>query len=370
MAIEKTKAGTWRGYFRDQFGKQTQQTFETKSAANDWLIEAKAQARRGEFVRESKDTVKEIAEKWRERKVQAGTYKRSSLEQWKNHVDNFIGAELGALRISQVNVEAIEKAAAAWGARVAPVSVNKVLTTLTAVLDLAKRYRLIKDNPAREAERLKRKTEDEDSAEITPAEVYTKAEVKKLVEATDPGSIDRVFVMTLALLGLRIGEALALTWRAIDLKSGKVSVVLNLADSGKNEEPLFQSPKTKSSRRELALPQELARELKVWKLKCPRSARGLVFATIEGKPFHRKSASKMLDRAIAGAEIEKRLTPHGLRHTFASLLLADGVPVPEVGAYLGHKDCGITLKVYAHFVREETRAVHDLASSILAGGQG
>ena len=175
--------------------------------------------------------------------------------------------------------------------------------------------------------------------------------------------------MVPALLGLRIGETLALTWPAIDLKAGTLRVISTLADSDKGEEPLFQSPKTKSSRRTLALPAELIRELKVWKLKCPNSERDLVFATADGKPYHRKSVSKILDRAIEAAKLEKRLTPHGLRHTFASLLLADGKPAPEVAAYLGHKDCGVTLKVYAHFVREETRAIHDLAASILAGGQ-
>ena len=77
----------------------------------------------------------------------------------------------------------------------------------------------------------------------------------------------------------------------------------------------------------------------------------------------------MLDCAIETAGIEKRLTPHGLRHPFASLLLADRVPAPEVGAYLGHKDPSITLRIYAHFVREETRTVHNLASSIFSGGQ-
>jgi integrase len=258
---------------------------------------------------------------------------------------------------------------AAWREKVSPATVNKILTTLTAVLDLAKRYRLIKENPAREAERLKLATADEDGEQVTADQVYTKAEIKKLIEGTEPGSVERLFVMVPGLLGLRIGETLALTWPAIDLKAGTLRVLWNLADSAKGEEPLFQTPKTKSSRRSLSLPQELVRELKVWKLKCPHSERDLVFATQEGKPYHRKSASKILDRAIEAGKLQKRLTPHGLRHTFASLLLADGRPAPEVAAYLGHKDCGVTLKVYAHFVREETRAVHDLASSIFAGGQ-
>jgi integrase/recombinase XerD len=93
------------------------------------------------------------------------------------------------------------------------------------------------------------------------------------------------------------------------------------------------------------------------------------FCDGRGKTFHRKSASKILDRAIEAAKLEKRLTPHGLRHSFASLLLADGKPAPKVAACLGHKDCAVTLKVYAHFVREETQAIHNLAASILTAGQ-
>jgi integrase len=93
----------------------------------------------------------------------------------------------------------------------------------------------------------------------------------------------------------------------------------------------------------------------------------LVFAREDGLPYHRNAVSKALDRAITKAGLEKRLTPHGLRHTFASLLLADGVPVPEVSALLGHKDSYVTWKIYAHFVRKESTAVQSLAASILAG---
>jgi len=205
-----------------------------------------------------------------------------------------------------------------------------VMTTLVAVLDLAKRYKLIRENPAREAERPKLATADEDSFRVTASQVYSKTEIRRLIAATEPGSRDKVFIMLLSFLGLRIGEALALTWPAVDLKteSPKLEVRLNLGDAGKGEEPLFQTPKTKSSRRVLPLSAELTRELRVWKLKCPPSERDLVFATEEGKPFHRKSASKMLYRAIERAGLKKRLTPHGLRHTFASLLLADGKPAP------------------------------------------
>ena len=60
------------------------------------------------------------------------------------------------------------------------------------------------------------------------------------------------------------------------------------------------------------------------------------------------------------------MSPHSLRHTFASLLLARKVPLLEVSHYLGHKNTHITAKTYAHFTGEETNAVHEFAASIFS----
>jgi hypothetical protein len=83
-----------------------------------------------------------------------------ALKQWKNHVNRFIVPELGQLKVHDVDVEAVEQAAAKWQQKVFPKTANKILTTLTAVFDLAKRYKLIRENPAREAERLLFATEE------------------------------------------------------------------------------------------------------------------------------------------------------------------------------------------------------------------
>jgi integrase len=367
MAINKTAAGTWAVDFRDQHRHRIQRTFDTHKAAADYEKEVLAQVAKKEYIRPSDKTVQEVAEDWYKRKADAGTYRRASLIDWKNHVENYIKPQLGDLKLYAVDVEKIEKAAAEWGKRVSPKMVNKVLTTLTAILALAKRYKLIKDNPAQEAERLKVATENEDDIEVTPDKVYSKAEIKALIEATEPASRERLMIMGPALTGLRIGEWLGATWPAVDLKTGKLDVKTNLADSDKGLPPMLQPPKTKTSRRVVTLPHELVRELKVWKLKCPRSEQDLVFAREDGLPYHRNAASDALDTAIAKVELTKRLTPHGLRHSLASLLLADGVPVPEVSALLGHKDSYVTWKVYAHFVRKESTAVQDMAATILAG---
>lgn len=365
MAINRTAAGTYAVDFRDQNRKRIQRTFRTHKEARDFEKEVLAQVSTREYVAPTRTTIGEVSRQWYQRKKDAGTYRRSTLNAWRNHVENFIVPTLGQRKAHQTDIEAIEKAASEWSQRVSPAMVNKVLTTLTTVLALAKRYRMIKDNAAKEAERLKVATEAENS-EVNPDQVYSKGEIRKLINATDPGSVGRLMVMVPALTGLRIGEVLGLTWPAVDLKASKLHVRYNLADTDKGEAAILQSPKTRTSRRIISVPPELARELKVWKLKCPATEHGFVFARVDGTPFHRKAASTVLDVAIAAAGV-KRLTPHGLRHTFASLLLADGVPVTEVSHLLGHKDSYTTMKVYAHFVREETGSVETLASSILNG---
>jgi len=103
MAINKTEAGTFAIDFRDQFKKRHQKTFDTHREAAAYEKEVLAQVERREFIQPSNDTVKEIAEKWHQRKLDVGTYKRASLEQWKNHVNGFIVVALGSLKVSQLD---------------------------------------------------------------------------------------------------------------------------------------------------------------------------------------------------------------------------------------------------------------------------
>ena len=78
---------------------------------------------------------------------------------------------------------------------------------------------------------------------MTPDQVYNRQEIGKLIAATAPGTIDRVFVMALAFLGLRIGEALALTWPAIDLKAGTLSVLLTSGGLGQGARAVVSGAK-------------------------------------------------------------------------------------------------------------------------------
>ena len=155
---------------------------------------------------------------------------------------------------------------------------------------------------------------------LVPDQVYPEGELKKPIEATEQGSLDRALVMVPTLTGMRIGEVLGLTWPAVDFKANVINVRLNLVVA-KNENGVeLKAPKSKKSRRTLDMPRELAHELKLWKLKCPPSEHDLVFTTIAGGFIHRKNAGQIFDQIIERANKErqqqdkvKRLTFHKLR---------------------------------------------------------
>jgi integrase len=365
MAINKTAAGTWSVDFRDQHKHRIQRTFDTRKEAAGFEKLVLAEVSSGEYSAPSRKTVAEIADEWYKKKLNAEqSYRRSSLIGWEAHIRLYIKPSLGEIRCRDLTIEQVEKALAQWGKRVSPVMANKVLTTLAVILDLAKRYKHVRDNVARDAERLKLATEHE-GEQVTPDKVFTALELRRVIEVTEPETAQRLMVMIPALTGLRIGEVLGLTWPCVDLKSGKIEVRYNLADTDKGQPQKLQPPKSKTSRRTIqSVPAELIRELKVWKLKCPVSEQQFVLAREDGQPYHRAIAGKVLNAAVKKAGVQKRLTPHSLRHTCASLALDASRPVAEVTALLGHSDSAITLRVYTHFCREENKALTAVSQAI------
>ena len=85
--------------------------------------------------------------------------------------------------------------------------------------------------------------------------------------------------------------------------------------------------------------------------------RGLVFLNARGTPLSRVGAWSIIRRAARLAGISKRVTPHTLRHTFATHLLEGGADLRAVQEMLGHADLSTT-QIYTHVDREYLRSVH------------
>jgi integrase len=107
---------------------------------------------------------------------------------------------------------------------------------------------------------------------------------------------------------------------------------------------------------EIPLAPELAHVLKAWKLACPITDLKLVFPSDRGKPVSGKLIDKYVFRpahAAAGFDrpAAKDINFHGLRHTFATTLLGDGVAPFIVSRLVGHASVAFTMARYGHWTQ-------------------
>jgi integrase len=172
-------------------------------------------------------------------------------------------------------------------------------------------------------------------------------------------------------LGLRIGEALGLTWDAVDLDKRLIVIKAQTQrvkdfSTGKTRLTTGQPPKSATSNRPIRLSATLASKLREHKQRqeVERVAaqrwedHNLVFCTRHGRPLDSPNVTKYLAGHLEAAGLP-RVTFHGLRHTANSLLSAQGVSLKARQAMLGHSNPRLTEALYTHAMPVELDAIAD-----------
>ncbi|MEE8429111.1 MAG: tyrosine-type recombinase/integrase [Gammaproteobacteria bacterium] len=234
-------------------------------------------------------------------------------------------------------------------------TINKTLTLLVMVFNYATRHRWVDYNPAEHVEKLKVPV----SLDANPIDsnILTPKEIQRLIEAaviltrnrdgTSRTNNYRLLIKTAIFTGMRSGEIRGLQWGDIDWNSGQIHVRRSW------KEGQYHEPKTKASIRRIEIPEFLISELREWHLACPTGRDDLVFPNLAGRPM---SNTNLLQRgfypALRRAGLRK-IRFHDLRHTFASLLIANGEDIVRVSRLLGHASPTITLNVYSHMLPNE-----------------
>jgi integrase len=157
--------------------------------------------------------------------------------------------------------------------------------------------------------------------------------------------------------GARRGELLALRWSDVDLDNGTIRIHRSVEETKKGLR--VKDPKTKRSKRTVTLHPgavDMLRAHKVeqmelrLKLGQGKDDDALLFPSIvTGGLRSPHSISRAWRMFLKGHKLPQ-VSFHALRHTHASLLIADGVPIPTVSARLGHSKSSITLDVYTHLL--------------------
>lgn len=159
--------------------------------------------------------------------------------------------------------------------------------------------------------------------------------------------------------GLRRGEALAAKWENLDFKSGSIQITETLVRVGGGLE--FNQPKSRQSRRTVALPEEVLKELKAVRRKS-----GLMTSDA-GAPLHPDKLWADFRKIKYDLKLGA-LTLHELRHSHSSHLLKSKIPLSDVSRRLGHSSIRTTNDIYAHIVPESSDNAAEAINKLIAGG--
>ena len=222
---------------------------------------------------------------------------------------------------------------------------------LRAMLHRAVYWQLIVSNPAErvqppKAKKPKRKSYDDEQTKIL---------LENLEKLTVEDTKYKVAIILTIFTGVRLGELMGLEWQDVDFRNGIISI--NRSSQYLSDMGVFTKvPKIESSIREIAIPEfiiSLLEEYKLW-YEEQKSLYGelwtnsdRLFVQADGKPMHPSSISKWFVKYVGTIGLPV-INFHGLRHTNASLLVAQNVDIAVVSARLGHAQISTTLDFYVH----------------------
>ena len=355
---QTTKGTRWRVDYTRPDGKNTSKRgFQRKTEAQQWAANNTVKLATGDWIdpHHGRTTIAALEQQWKtSRKHTKPSVQRVELLDWENHVKPYWGDRaLVSIRQSEV-VE--------WVHREGPWSASSRRhhhAVLRQVLDIAVADKMIRSNPAAGI-KLPRKNQ--------PVKVYwSMAQLRAVAEHSSRPEL----VWLLGTTGLRWGEAVGLQVRDLKVLRSRISVERSAVLVG--SKIVVGMPKT-HERRVVA---------------CPRHVMGMLAKLTEGKrpddwvwespvggPLRTPGKGNFLESAIRrvnrsivegsgvlGISEVPSVTPHGLRHVAAGLLVSAGANVKVVQTQLGHKSAAMTLDVYAELFDEDLDAV----ASVLDG---
>ena len=277
-------------------------------------------------------------------------------------VKNYIVADLGHVRLKDLNASVIRAAFMKWhAAGAAKSSLRQVKVVLQSCLRSALIDDLIAANPM---ERLRSRKGQPDPLPVAMSPKAIPVGTDKIAEllANDRGSHYHICIVLAVAAGLRRGELLGLRWRNVDLDGGKITIAEQLVPLKGGA--LFVPPKSASGRRTIKLPAEAIDTLRDhWR----STATALLAAGIRLTEDH-TVACDILGHPLAphllGKWAARRgIKLHNLRHAHLSKLANSGIPIAAVSKRAGHADIRTTLASYVHADASDDEA----AAEVIAG---
>lgn len=341
--------------------------FPSRTAAKTARDAARHAVHRGTYVARRDLTLKAYLDRW-----VAGhevELKPSTAKSYRDKIRLYLIPAIGHERVQSLSPSGLSvvfrdmhEHGGADGKPVSPRTVEFARAVLRRALKDAVVDRLIEVNPVVGSKTPKRDGKPKHNT-------WTGEQAQSFLEAIAGTRWAPLWQLALA-TGMRRGELMALTWQCVDLDAGIVSVEWSTADLGGGK--LVTTTPKNHERRKVQLDRHTVAALRAWRRQQAeeRLAWGAAYEDTEGMVFTREngrrpspnSISKAFLRARAACLKLPRITLHDTRHSHATILLRDGVPVHIVSRRLGHKDPSVTLNVYADVIPDDDMSAVEVFS--------
>lgn len=258
-----------------------------------------------------------------------------------------------------------------------PSAAMRYFAILSSMLSTAVRWNMIDENPCSKVGAPKQNRAPSDIKH------FTLEQATAFLQSLEDVHIQHKALSYLALLsGIRVGELCALTWSDVDFENQTISI--NKSTAKVKGGQIITPPKNKGSVRTISIPENVVRLLK--SLSTYQKTEQLrlgskwidtdyVFKQWNGLQINYYSPSHWFRRHLAeyNSKVKKEedklpvITFHGLRHTSATLLIAEHIDVKTVSTRLGHAQTSTTMNIYAHSLKKSDEDASNRLGALLDG---
>lgn len=248
--------------------------------------------------------------------------------------------------------------------RLSPKTIQDHHRVISAILNTAIKWELIDRNVASGATPPKPPAKD--------IEYLDETQAKQLIQLLADEPIKyRTMIILLIYTGLRRGELNGLEWKDVDLTARTLTVARSSVYSGQT---YTKDPKTRSGKRKLTLSNTACRlllEYKAWQderkqeLGDQWQEHDRLFTKWNGEPIHPQTISDWFRKFLNKHPELPRVRLHSLRHSNATMMIAEGVDIRTVSNRLGHAQTSTTLNIYSHALQSRDAAAADCLDNAL-----
>lgn len=355
---------------RDVNGKRrrvTKSGFKTAKEARTAALPVLNKLLLGKNIVESNITFNEYTDKWLEE--HSIELKRSSLHMTKSRL-NIIKKYLGNLKLKDITLYIYQQFLNDYATKVSRKTVIEKDILAKMIFKQAVKYNIILSDPTigSKIPKTPEKIIDVNSLYLTKEELHTMTDFVCNYKSPNSGYF-YYFLMLLIYTGFRVGEAIALTWDNINFQEKYIYINSTMYFINQTHYERQNTPKTKSSVRKVFINNSLIKLLKEWKTKQleirmkratmnKRDSEDYVFTRYSAKVKKEVPVSYYIiymkfNTINKAGIINKKIHPHLIRHTHASLMAEAGIALETIQDRLGHADDKTTKTIYLHITEKQ-----------------